>query len=469
MDTQAVHSPGPRRDDSKAGPSPVASSEAPSLDAPFDSAQGRQDDNLRETFVLWGARASGKSGFVGSLYGLYSMKTTRARWTAHPRDALTDHTATELKRAYLDLRDRGNAKTDIREPVPLHLNIRQLKGDRDVDVVELFLLDPAGEILTDEAYRESVLGANVYGHAARSRGLIWLVNVESSRESRTDSQAAILPELIKLLEASGGEQIDIPVAICLSMIDRLPNDEAREKAIKDPRSALRAQIGAAVPRWFEALCPNHKYFAVSSTGMQFGVVEPVNVSEVLDWIVQQGRALPRRSRSLVIASGDANAVTPSSASIAEPFRRATPTATTLGFGWPSAKPLVALATAFGLGWGALTFGPGILAARSQPEPVVPPTLTPVLVRQVASSPATIRNDAWMRATRDIDSAAAGASAVWRSRYARAHACVVERLDCDARQIIRDYTWAGRLGNSAQRAEARRVIDSLSALGRPQAR
>ena len=272
----------------------------------------------RERYVLWGAPNSGKSGFVGSLYGLFSMKTKAARWTAHPRDALSDHTASELKRAYLDLKERGNAKTDIREPEPLHLNIRKQKGDRDIDVVELFLLDPAGEILTNEAYRESVLGATVYGHAARARGLIWLVNVES--ESRTDSQAAILPELIKLLEASGGEQIDTPVAICLSMIDRLPTEAAREQAMRDPRAALRAQLGAAVPRWFEALCPNHKYFAVSSTGMEYGLVQPINVSEVLDWIVEQGRKITRQ-RQLAILAADAAAQAPQPAPHAPSTRR----------------------------------------------------------------------------------------------------------------------------------------------------
>jgi hypothetical protein len=425
------------------------------MDITHEMVPGRP---LRERYVLWGAPNSGKSGFVGSLYGLFSMKTKAARWTAHPRDALTDHTASELKRAYLDLKQRGNAKTDIREPEPLHLNIRKQKGDRDIDVVELFLLDPAGEIFTDEAYRESALGATVYENAAHSRGLIWLVNVEQSRESRTQSQAAILPELIKLLEASGGEQIDVPVAICLSMIDRLPSDNAREQAIRDPRSALRAQIGAAVPRWFEALCPNHKYFAVSSTGMHDGLVEPINVSEVLDWIVQQGRQ--RRPTAMVVAN--ANPVPPSIASIVEPFRRAVASlGAALRLGWPLPKPLVVVATVLGIGWAGVTLGPRLLGARSTPTPL---TLGDAVVRQVASTATPIRNEAWLRATRKIDSAAAGSSAVWRSRYARAHACVIERLDCDAQQIIRDYTWAGRLGTSTQRAEAKRVIDSLSGLG-----
>lgn len=389
----------------------------------------------RERYVLWGAPNSGKSGFVGSLYGLFSMKTKAARWTAHPRDALSDHTASELKRAYLDLKERGNAKTDIREPEPLHLNIRKQKGDRDVDVVELFLLDPAGEILTDESYRESVLGATVYGHAARARGLIWLVSVES--ENRTDSQAAILPELIKLLEASGGEQIDTPVAICLSMIDRLPTEAAREQAMRDPRAALRGQLGAAVPRWFEALCPNHKYFAVSSTGMEYGLVQPINVSEVLDWIVEQGRNITRQ-RQLAILAAD------------HPQEAIA--------GRSATKPLVALAAAVGIGWAGFTYAPRFVSTPTQPAPVVTPA------RQVASTTPTIRNDAWLRATRAIDSAAAGSSAVWKNRFARAHACVSEQLGCDERQIVRDYTWAGRLGTSAQRAEAKRVIDSLSGLG-----
>ncbi|MEO8621746.1 MAG: hypothetical protein ABI625_11825 [bacterium] len=427
------------------------------MDITHEMVPGRP---LRERYVLWGAPNSGKSGFVGSLYGLFSLKTKSARWTAHPRDALTDHTAKELKRAYLDLKERGNAKTDIREPEPLHLNIRKQQGERDVDVVELFLLDPAGEILTDEAYRESALGTTVYENAAHSRGLIWLVNVEQSRESRTQSQAAILPELIKLLEASGGEQIDVPVAICLSMIDRLPSDSAREHAIQDPRSALRAQVGAAVPRWFEALCPNHRYFAVSSTGLHDGHVEPINVSEVLDWIVQQGRK--RHATAVVVANQ--TPVSSSSASPAELFHRAV---ASLGGAMdivrPLRKPIAAFAAVVGIGWAGITIGPRLLAARPT-STATPIKLGGAVVRPIANPSTSIRNDAWLRATRKIDSAAAGASAVWQSRYARAHACVTERLGCDAQQIIRDFTWSGRLGNSAQRGEAKRVIDSLSGLG-----
>src|SRR4029079_19762263 len=44
--------------------------------------------------------------------------------------------------------------------------------------------------------------------------------------------------------------------------------------------------------WFEALCPEHRYFAISSAGLSTGAVDPINVSEVLDWVVERDRAPP---------------------------------------------------------------------------------------------------------------------------------------------------------------------------------
>jgi len=166
-----------------------------------------------ESVFLWGAPRSGKSGFAGSLYGLGLSDRTTARWTAHPRDALDEHTHEELKRAYRDLQQLGYRKTDVRTPAPLKLIVRKRTKDRELDAITLSLVDPAGEWVTDAGHRASFDGIDVHRRAAQSNGLIWLVEPVDTPIARSRTQAESLPQLIALLEASGGKQIGIPVAI----------------------------------------------------------------------------------------------------------------------------------------------------------------------------------------------------------------------------------------------------------------
>ena len=245
-----------------------------------------------ESVFLWGAPRSGKSGFAGSLYGLGLSDRTTARWTAHPRDALDEHTHEELKRAYRDLQQLGYRKTDVRTPAPLKLIVRKRTKDRELDAITLSLVDPAGEWVTDAGHRASFDGIDVHRRAAQSNGLIWLVEPVDTPIARSRTQAELLPQLIALLEASGGKQIGIPVAICLSMVDRLSSVE-RERALADARTVLGELLGESVTRWFEALCPEHRYFAISSAGLSPGAVDPINISEVLDWVVSRGRVAVR--------------------------------------------------------------------------------------------------------------------------------------------------------------------------------
>ncbi len=407
--------------------------------------------------MLWGGPRSGKSGFVGSLYGLLKLGLSTPRWTAHPKDALTTHTATELETAFRDLCAGGYRKTFVRAPVPLHVEIRKKQGETQLDTTTLYIVDPAGEFVTNESARNSPDGTTVYGLAAHSRGLIWLISVQQLRENRALTQAAILPELIALLEASNRKQIDRPVAICLSMIDQLSEDE-RRLAMTDPRSAFSAKIGAAVPRWFEALCPRHRFFAVSSRGLTADTVEPINVSEVLDWIVSEGR------------------------------RPASPTPEPKRL-WPFAKSLLVLTTIGGVSWGAMTVAPRLASegtgsdgAGSPPSPtqqgsVRPPrtdvgSLTPSgRAPRAAAPPAPvgITDPIWRQATAAIDAAPPGSRSVASMRYARAHACVTARLGCDVRQIVQDYSWVRGYGTRSQRAEAKLALDSLRAISRSAAR
>jgi hypothetical protein len=413
-----------------------------------------------ESIFLWGAPRAGKSGFAGSLYGLGLSDRNAARWTAHPRDALDEHTHEELKRAYRDLQELGYRKTDVRTPAPLRLIVRKRVPDRELDAISLSLIDPAGEWVTDAGHRASDDGIDVHRRAAQSNGLIWLVEPVDSPAARSRTQAELLPQLIALLEASGGKQIDIPVAICLSMVDRLPLAE-RTRALDDARSVLAELLGESVTRWFEGLCPEHRYFAISSAGLVPGTVEPINVSEVLDWVVSRGRAaMARRSRTQV-----AVVRAPSLALRTGILAFAGLT----GFGtYAIAHRVPSPATSSGE-----VSAPLDSAIRRATAPTVRPQgeaqpndsagAVEALRRLARVSGAELTrwaDTARARASRVLESGNAGSRALAPMHYIRARACNVPMIHCDRRQVIEDYTWVRAHGTLAQREEARRALDTL---------
>ena len=454
-----------------------------------------------ESIFLWGAPRSGKSGFAGSLYGLGLSDRTIARWTAHPRDALDEHTHEELKRAYRDLQQLGYRKTDVRTPAPLRVIVRKRTKDRELDAIALSLVDPAGEWVTDASQRASFDGLDVHRRAAQSNGLIWLVEPVDTPAARSRTQAELLPQLIALLEASGGKQIDIPVAICLSMVDKLAAPE-RERALADARTVLTELLGESVARWFEALCPEHRYFAISSAGLSPGAVDPINISEVLDWVVTRGRetrVARDRARGNVAIVRSANPTPPVSVGVAHGGarasadglsprnavrRRSSTLATRAG--------ILAFAGLAGFGTYKVIYrapqtatSSGEVSARSdtalarepvrevRPAPEVRPQggaqpndsagAVEAFRRLARASGAELTrwaDTARARASRVLESGPAGSRVLAPMHYIRARACGVPMMHCDRRQVIDDYTWVRAHGTLAQREEARRALDTL---------
>lgn len=429
-----------------------------------------------ESVFLWGAPRSGKSGFAGSLYGLGLTDRTTARWTAHPRDALDEHTHEELKRAYRDLQHLGYRKTDVRTPAPLRLIVRKRTKDSELDAIALSLVDPAGEWVTDAGHRASFDGIDVHRRAAQSNGLIWLVEPVDTPAARSRTQAELLPQLIALLEASGGKQIGIPVAICLSMVDRLSTPE-RERALSDARTVLGELLGESVTRWFEALCPEHRYFAISSAGLSPGEVDPVNVSEVLDWVVSRGRVAARarpgsgvslvRAPSLAVRTGVLALAGLAGFGTYTVYHRR-PTTSPI----PSSTPITPYRTASGTSSGEVTT-PLDTSARRQRAPEVRPQGRAQPGDSAGAAEAFRRlarasgieltrwaDTARARASRVLESGSAGSRALAPMHYIRARACGVPMIHCDRRQVIEDYTWVRAHGTLAQREEARRALDTL---------
>jgi hypothetical protein len=435
-----------------------------------------------ESVFLWGAPRSGKSGFAGSLYGLGLSDRTTARWTAHPRDALDEHTHEELKRAYRDLQQLGYRKTDVRTPAPLKLIVRKRTKDRELDAITLSLVDPAGEWVTDAGHRASFDGIDVHRRAAQSNGLIWLVEPVDTPIARSRTQAELLPQLIALLEASGGKQIGIPVAICLSMVDRLSSVE-RERALADARTVLGELLGESVTRWFEALCPEHRYFAISSAGLSSGAVDPINVSEVLDWVVSRGRVAVRerpgtsisltRSPGLALRTGILAFAGLAGFGTYTVLRRIPSPATSSGeVSAPldtsvkrAAAPVSEVAKRAPAPVPEVAKRPTAPEVREQgaAQPSDSAGATEAFRRLARASGAELTrwaDTARARASRVLESGSAGARALAPMHYIRARACGVPMIHCDRRQVIEDYTWVRAHGTLPQREEARRALDTL---------
>jgi len=443
----------------------------------LDDDRVARSTQLPESIFLWGAPRSGKSGFAGSLYGLGLSDRAAARWTAHPRDALDEHTHEELKRAYRDLQQLGYRKTDVRTPAPLRLIVRKRTKDRELDAIALSLVDPAGEWVTDAGHRASFDGVDVHRRAAQSNGLIWLVEPVDTPVARSRTQAELLPQLIALLEASGGKQIGIPVAICLSMVDRLSSVE-RDRALADARTVLGELLGESVTRWFEALCPEHRYFAISSAGLTTGAVDPLNVSEVLDWVVDRGRAAakarPRTAVALVRTPGLAvrtgvlalaGLAGFGTYSVLHSLPTTTTTTTTTSSGEVKA-PLDTIAARPRLvDTSAKRQALPAPEVRSQggPRPDDSAGAAEAFRRLARASGAELTrwaDTARARASRVLESGPAGSRVLAPMHYIRARACGVPMMHCDRRQVIEDYTWVRVHGTLAQREEARRALDTL---------
>jgi len=461
----------------------------------FDDDRVAPATRPSESVFLWGAPRSGKSGFAGSLYGLGLSDRATACWTAHPRDALDEYTHEELKRAYRDLQQLGYRKTDVRTPAPLRVIVRKRTKDRELDAVTLSLVDPAGEWVTDADHRASFDGIDVHRRAAQSSGLIWLVEPVDSPAARSRTQAELLPQLIALLEASGGKQIDIPVAITLSMVDKLASTE-RERALADARAVLSELLGESVTRWFEALCPEHRYFAISSAGLSPGTVEPVHVSEVLDWVVTRGRAVSAtkdRTRDNVAVVRTVSPTPPVAAGATQATSASTPRESGVTPNGTRSRPST-LAVRAGMlafaglaGFGTYTVlhrapqpttspgevtAPADTTARREPAPEVRPqggvqpndsagAVEAFLLAHASGVELTRWADtARARASRVLESGPAGSRVLAPMHYIRARACGVPMLHCDRHQVIDDYSWVRAHGTLAQREEARRALDTL---------
>jgi hypothetical protein len=242
-------------------------------------------------------------------------------------------------------------------------------------------------------------------------------------------------------------------------------------------------LGESVTRWFEALCPEHRYFAISSAGLSSGAVDPINVSEVLDWVVSRGRVAVRerpgtsisltRSPGLALRTGILAFAGLAGFGTYTVLRRIPSPATSSGeVSAPldtsvkrAAAPVSEVAKRAPAPVPEVAKRPTAPEVREQgaAQPSDSAGATEAFRRLARASGAELTrwaDTARARASRVLESGSAGARALAPMHYIRARACGVPMIRCDRRQVIEDYTWVRAHGTLPQREEARRALDTL---------
>ncbi len=492
--------------------------------------------------TLWGAPGAGKSGVLGALYAA-SLHPELDAWTAHPKDCEDVVTQERLHEAYLGLRGRTNTKTGLpaagSEYPPLRVMLRRQRGGRADSALRVALVDPAGEFSTRLELGATPEGRALFRRVATGAGVVWLVDATPHADAaatgagRTrapgsgqavEERLLTLQHLVALIEHGGGEQLAIPVALCLSKIDAL-DDEARAAARLDPATALRERMGETAFTWFEAACPTLRCFALSSTGSVVGRVQPEGLDALFDWLASVAQPKPSIGESVrdVIRSPRATAVQASAARLRSLLRGRTAVvalaAIALGVSGtiaarraPGLAQAVSAFVAMRLGRGGAA-GDGAGDAAGDAASTTSPARSPLGTAQaaerlararreagrgawdeavsalgdevppdamrfawdslyvtaaVAAASATpnggtaqrLREGARTRATALVRRGPAGSRRLVAVRYARGVACVDGGLACPRADIVADLTWA-LLGPPSMRRGAQRRLDALA--------
>lgn len=460
-------------------------------------------DERRRTILLWGARESGKSGFIGALRS-EGTKTVGERWVVDLSEASPD-VVSYAESASLALRLRGVKDTPIRRPErAFTVPVRRHAG-RTVDVTtEVTVLDPTGELAADPT---TAVAKRAMAAARTADGVLWLIEAPGTGALPSVDRVAVLRQLVALLDAAATTALHVPVVVALSKIDRLPQSEMR-RVLDAPEEALRAALGDAGFGWLVAAFPRVRCLALSAAGTVRNVARPVGLTTIMDWFVDEWR---REEHAAEVAHTRARR----SARVARVRRRA-PVAATLaaaaaivGFAGVAAARLLTQRTSVWTSSAGAVATPAVAridaavdtsSARIQPDSVVLPS--------IASAAAALERGDAIAAMRDLnalhlpdssaqryeaDSILAAAAlrgaegaletanpsadvlrsivvattgAIGRAHpgtpvlaplsLARAGACIGGQLNCPAEQVREDLAWALLLGTVDEQDRARRL-------------
>jgi hypothetical protein len=232
--------------------------------------------------LLWGGTGSGKSGFVGALWQAGgAAQDGTGRWCISPGDIHDAVTKNYLIDAYTMLREGHRRATMPSSEYPdLRMTARRWVAGSPRAALDLAFTDPAGEY-ADDPLRARQQGAHLLDRMMTAAGVVWLFDAMADRRPHLDQ---VIRQIGTLRQRTGGGWVNTPVAFCLSRIDLIEDEQTRVQVRRDAGAALRGVLGDDIMAQLESAFPRHRFFAISSRGFTPGVVDPVGLNEVLDWV-----------------------------------------------------------------------------------------------------------------------------------------------------------------------------------------
>jgi len=238
----------------------------------------------RRTIVLWGGVNSGKSGLIGALRG-EATKSVGDRWAIDVDDASPEVVA-YADSSSLALRLRGVKETTIRRAEPAFtVPVRRYEGRRVSLTADLTVLDPRGELAADPG---NPLARRTLAAGKTADAILWLLEAPVPGAVPAPARLPLLRQLVALLDAAGAAQLNVPVVVALTKIDRLPVAEMR-RVIDAPEEALRSALGDAAFGWLLAAFPRMRCFGFSAAGTVRNAVRPIGLTSMIDWFADEWR------------------------------------------------------------------------------------------------------------------------------------------------------------------------------------
>ncbi len=255
--------------------------------------------------TLWGARSSGKTVFLVTLYHEI-LFNTKKKWRIQPCDERStkfiEQAHTEMFKEHIfpepspleDL-DQRMFKFDIQMP--------GIFGKRSRDI-QFDFLDPGGEIF-EKPELDAVYGNIVFNTIRESDGLICLL--DSSNKKEHEYFSLFIKNFQKLKNTfnsgRGFFQIPIPVALCVTKMDNDDNFVNGPEEF-DIDAYTRELVGEAPFQMLTTHMKDYKIFGVSSVGWDkkgtknylpaedgkirpIGEINPVNVIESVEWLLRK--------------------------------------------------------------------------------------------------------------------------------------------------------------------------------------
>jgi len=464
----------------------------------------------QRTVVVWGAAQSGKSGVIGALRS-EATKTVGDRWTLDLADAPNQLPSPDVV-AYADssslaLRLRGVKETPIRRPErAFTVTVRRHAGRRVTDSIDLTMLDPRGDLAVDPASRAA---RQALAASRTADGILWLLEAPHPASDGI-VQLELLRQLVAILEAAGATELNAPVVVALTKIDRLPAAEM-QRLLDAPEAALHKFLGDAAFGWLLAAFPRLRCAAVSAAGTVRNAVRPVGLTSAIDIFANEWRREDEAANAARVRARR-------SARVARVRRRAPIAATIAAVAAIVAFAGVATARLLQQRGETWSSSGGAVATHNDSVSTTPQTVPPARDSSAAAPPsiasAAARFDSGdavgaiqmlanlripdssgeriaadsllaIAALREMETALTGrvpdldplqliivstTAAIARAHpgtavlaplsLARAGACIGGRLNCPAEQVREDLAWAVILGTPPQQDQARRLRAAL---------